>query len=110
VFDNQHSLWTNVFASVYVCSSQDDKLLGLRHGGKQHLKDQVKINKYQAKSKKRRQVLPHTDCPVEDTGLSGRGHRTVRCHTSDSPVHQGTVAQRLVPGGTGGEKPPYCLV
>jgi hypothetical protein len=28
------------------------------------------------------------------------GHRTVRCHTPDCPVHQGTVAQRLVPGGT----------
>jgi hypothetical protein len=32
--------------------------------------------------------------------LSGRGHRTVRCHTPDCPVHQETVAQRLVPGGT----------
>jgi hypothetical protein len=32
--------------------------------------------------------------------LSGRGHRTVRCHTPDYPVHQGTVAQWLVPGGT----------
>jgi hypothetical protein len=26
VFDDQHSLWTNVFASVYVCSSQDAKV------------------------------------------------------------------------------------
>jgi hypothetical protein len=52
------------------------RLLGLRHCKKQHLKrrhyeDQVKINKYQAKSKKQRQVLPHVNCPVEDTGLSG---------------------------------------
>jgi hypothetical protein len=27
-------------------------------------------------------------------------HRTIRCHTPDSPVQQGTVAQRLVPGST----------
>jgi hypothetical protein len=25
VFDDQHSLWTNVFASVYVCRLQDAK-------------------------------------------------------------------------------------
>jgi hypothetical protein len=27
-------------------------------------------------------------------------HRTVRCPHVDCPVHQGTAAQRLVPGGT----------
>jgi hypothetical protein len=42
-------------------------------------------------------------------GLSGRGHRTIRCHTLDCLVHQGTVAQRLVPGGTV-EKSPDCPV
>jgi hypothetical protein len=26
VFDDQHNLWTNVFAHVYVCSSQDAKV------------------------------------------------------------------------------------
>jgi hypothetical protein len=26
VFDDQHSLWTNLFASVYDCSSQDAKV------------------------------------------------------------------------------------
>jgi hypothetical protein len=26
VFDDQHNLWTNVFASVCVCSSQDAKV------------------------------------------------------------------------------------
>jgi hypothetical protein len=26
VFDDQYNLWTNVFASVYVCSSQDAKV------------------------------------------------------------------------------------
>jgi hypothetical protein len=26
VFDDQHNLWTNVFASVYVCSSHDAKV------------------------------------------------------------------------------------
>jgi hypothetical protein len=30
VFDEQRNLWTNVFASVYVCSSQDAKRIGLR--------------------------------------------------------------------------------
>jgi hypothetical protein len=47
----------------------------------------VKINKYQAKPKKRRKVLSLSDCPV----------------------HQGTVAQRLVPGGTM-EEGPDCSV
>jgi hypothetical protein len=26
VFDDQHNMWTNVFASIYVCSSQDAKV------------------------------------------------------------------------------------
>jgi hypothetical protein len=26
VFDDQHHLWNNVFASVYICSSQDVKV------------------------------------------------------------------------------------
>jgi hypothetical protein len=46
---------------------------------------------------------------VATGGLSGRGHRTDRCHTPDCPVHQGTVAQRLVPGGTV-EEGPDCPV
>jgi hypothetical protein len=55
----------------------------------------MKINEYQAKSKKRRKVLSLEDCPVEDT--------------PDYLVHQGTVAQRLVPGGTM-EEGPDCPV
>jgi hypothetical protein len=31
VFDDQHNLWTNVFASVCVYSSQDVKRIGVRH-------------------------------------------------------------------------------
>jgi hypothetical protein len=31
VFDGQHNLWTNVFASVCFYSSQDAKRIGLRH-------------------------------------------------------------------------------
>jgi hypothetical protein len=34
-------------------------------------RSQVKIKEYQVKSKKRRNVLPLPDCPVEDTRLSG---------------------------------------
>jgi hypothetical protein len=34
-------------------------------------RSQVKINKYQVKSKKRRKVLSLADCPVEGTRLSG---------------------------------------
>jgi hypothetical protein len=51
------------------------------------------------RSKKSPNVLP-ADCLCVE-------HRTVRwhiglsgAHTPDCPVHQGTVAQRLVPGGT----------
>jgi hypothetical protein len=44
--------------------------------------------------------VQETEKCVVTGGLSGRGHRTVSCHTSDCLVHQGTVAQRLVPGGT----------
>jgi hypothetical protein len=31
VFDDQHNLWTNVFTSVCVYSSQDAKRIGLMH-------------------------------------------------------------------------------
>jgi hypothetical protein len=33
VFEDQHYLWTNIFASVCVYSSQDAKRIGLRHQG-----------------------------------------------------------------------------
>jgi hypothetical protein len=38
VFDDQHNLRTNVFASVYVCSSQDAKMTWTKALRKQHLK------------------------------------------------------------------------
>jgi hypothetical protein len=42
VFDDQHNLWTNVFASVYVCSSEDAKLFWTKAMRKQHLKEDSK--------------------------------------------------------------------
>jgi hypothetical protein len=40
-----------------------------------------------------KKVFPRADRPAESTGMS--------CGTPpDNPIHQGTVAQRLVPGGT----------
>jgi hypothetical protein len=50
--------------------------------------------------------VQETKKSVAISGLSGRGHRTVRWHTLNYLVHRGTVAQRLVPGGTRGEKLP----
>jgi hypothetical protein len=58
-----------------------------------------------SKSKKQRQVLPQADYMAESTGLSGGTCRTIRWHRPGYPVHKGIVAQRLVPDGTGGEKP-----
>jgi hypothetical protein len=51
VFDDQHNQWTNVVASVYVCSSQDAKVTWTKELRKQHLKrrhyeDHEKNNKY----------------------------------------------------------------
>jgi hypothetical protein len=54
--------------------------------------------------------VQETKTSVATGGLSGRGHRTVRWHKPDYPVHQGVVAQWLVPGGTRGEKPPDYAV
>jgi hypothetical protein len=54
--------------------------------------------------------VQETKICVATGGLSSRGHRTIRCHTSDCLVHKGTVAQWLVLGGTSGEKPPDCPV
>jgi hypothetical protein len=77
VFDDQHNLWTNVFASAYVCSSHDAKVTwtkALRKTTPQKKtlwRSQVKINKYQAKSKKRRKVSPNADYLVPHAGLSG---------------------------------------
>jgi hypothetical protein len=77
MFDDQHNMWTNVFASVYDCSSQDAKVTwtkALRKATPQNKtlwRSQVKINKYQEKSKKRRIVLTLEDCPVPHARLSG---------------------------------------
>jgi hypothetical protein len=84
VFDDQRNLWTNVFASVCVCSSQDAKVTwtkALRRVTLQKKtlwRSQEKIKEYQAKSKKRRIVLPWADCLDEGTELSsGTPNHTV---------------------------------
>jgi hypothetical protein len=54
VFDDQHNLWTHAFARFCVCSSQDAKVTWTKALRKQHRKRrhyEVKINKYQEKSK-----------------------------------------------------------
>jgi phage terminase large subunit-like protein len=55
VFDDQHSLWTNVFASVYIYSSQDTKRIGLRHLGCNTSKEDIK---YAKKSKTQEEKKP----------------------------------------------------
>jgi hypothetical protein len=41
VFDDQHNLWTNVFASVCVFSSQDAKVTWTEDLRKKHLKEDI---------------------------------------------------------------------
>jgi hypothetical protein len=41
VFEDQHNLWTNVFASVCICSSQDAKVTWTKELSKQHLKKDI---------------------------------------------------------------------
>jgi hypothetical protein len=55
-------------------------------------RSQVKINKYQ-------------ESPRNNSVATGE---LFGWEAPDCPVHQGTGAQRLVPGGTSGEKAPYC--
>jgi hypothetical protein len=88
MFDDQHNMWTNVFASVYACSSQDAKVTWTKA-----LRKATPQKKTLWRSNEDQQiiVLPLADCAAEK-------HRTVRCHTPDCPVHHGTVAQRLVLG------------
>jgi hypothetical protein len=87
VFDDQHNLWTNVFASVCVCSSQDAKVTWTKALRKSNTsKEDIKKIK-----KKVQEVLPQSDCPDRSTGLS--------CGTPNCPVQHaglssapGTVA------------------
>jgi hypothetical protein len=74
------------------------KLLGLRHWGRNTSKEDIMktISEDQQVSSKvqdMKKVLPLADCLAKSTGLSG-------ATPPDYPVHQGTVVQRLVPGGT----------
>jgi hypothetical protein len=91
VFDDQHNLWTNVFASVVFVVHRMLKLLGQgieesNTSKRRHYEDQVK-------SKKRSKCC-QADCLCEEhrtvcarsTGLYGATRRTVRCHTPDCPV------------------------
>jgi hypothetical protein len=67
-----------VFASVYVCSSQDAKV-NLDQDIEESNTSKEDIKKIK-KSPRREGVLP-VDCLCEE-------HQTVRCHTPDCPVHQ----------------------
>jgi hypothetical protein len=82
------------FSSVCVCSSQNARLTWTKE-----LRKTTPQKKTLKRSKKSPSVLP-ADCLCVE-------HRTVRwhtglsgAHTPDYLVHQGTAAQRLVPGGT----------
>jgi hypothetical protein len=82
------------FSSVYDCSSQDARITWTKE-----LRKATPQKKTLRRSKKTPSVLLRTVC--------AKVHRTVRLHTGlsgahtpDCPVHQGTPAQRLVPGGT----------
>jgi hypothetical protein len=67
VFDDQHKLWTNVFASVCVCSSHDAEVTWTKALRKSNTsKEDIKKIK-----KKVQEVLPQSDCPNRSTGLSG---------------------------------------
>jgi hypothetical protein len=71
------------FSSVYVCSSHDARITWTKEFRKAApQKKTLRI------SKKSPRLKACATC-----GLSG-------AHTPDCPVHQGTAAQRLVPGGT----------
>ena len=85
------------FSSVYDCSSQDARSTWTKELRK--ATPQKKTLRRSRKVQERRRVLP-ADCLCVE-------HRTVRwhtglsgAHTPDCPVHPGTAAQRLVPGGT----------
>jgi hypothetical protein len=91
VFDDQHNLWTNVFASVYVFSSLDAKVTWTKALRKQHLKRRhYEDHKWRSISIKQSPRHEETCCHW----------RIVRLRAPDYAVHQGTVAQWLVPGGT----------
>jgi hypothetical protein len=70
------------FSSGYVCSSQDARITWTKELRK--ATPQKKTLRRYKKSPRNGGVLP-SECPVP---------------TPDCPVHQGTAAQRLVPGGT----------
>jgi hypothetical protein len=79
-----------MFYSVYVCSSQDARITWTKE-----LRKATPQNKTLRRSRKvqeRGVCCLRTVC-AWSTGLSG-------AHTPDCPVHLGTAAQRLVPGGT----------
>jgi hypothetical protein len=85
------------FSSVYVCSSQDarstwTKELRKATPQKKTLRRLKKSPRLKTCAACELSVRGAPDCPVH-TGLSG-------AHTSYCPVHLGTAAQRLVPGGT----------
>jgi hypothetical protein len=71
------------FSCVYVCSSQDARITWTKE-----LRKETPQKKTLRRSKKSPRLKACVAC-----GLSVRG-------APDCPVHQGTTAQRLVPGGT----------
>jgi hypothetical protein len=61
VFDDQHNLWTNVFASVCVCSSQDAKVTWTKALRKATPQKKTLLRSSEVQEIK--EVL-HADCPV----------------------------------------------
>jgi hypothetical protein len=104
VVDDQHNLWTNMFASVCICSSQDAKVTWTKALRKQHLKRRH-YEDHKSRSTSIKQS-PRLEESVATRGSSGWERHIVRCH----PVDQGTEAQRLVSWWQCGGESPDCLV
>ena len=101
MFDDQHNLWTNVFASVYDCSSQDAKVTWTKTLTKQHLKR--RHYGYQVKSKKQRKCCLQT---VWSGALDCLVHEGTIAPTASSRWHYGEKTTRLsgVTSGVSGVK------
>jgi hypothetical protein len=89
VFDDQHNLWTNVFASVCICSSNDAKMTRTEALRKKHLKRRH-YEDYKRRSTSIKQSTRHEE-NIATHGSSAYVQRTVQW-----PTRQSSATQEIV--------------
>jgi hypothetical protein len=98
VFGDQHNLWTNMFSSVYVCSSQNAKWTWTKELREKHPKEDIRRPTSIKQNTRHKRRKGHRQTVIESSMQNWCFQHLcvdVQVHHPDGSVHQ-RLAQQLI--------------